>query len=492
MTPQFALFNAVLRRWPEPEFERGNKFTTTIHVLVSAVTKLTRVTKFAEGDRLFRGTGGRMALPRKFHQADDHGRKGFTEWGFMSTTSNRAVAIQYSGVREARALATVLVIKATSIDFGASVSFFSQYQGEAEVLFSPLCFLAPEGQDQIEVTANGVLSVVEVRVNVNLKAGTTDDLVEQKKRSHLASFHFLISDLGPALRHLAEEGKADERLSRDSVRVHQGVTHTVDGLLQRVLSQVKEVLAEHETTPAEAYTDDTKYKALVTDMLDSGAKAASVFRLYLEDPSRQIYWMMRTTLVNAHRALAAFRARAMQPLEGEVRRAAALRLCQQKGLVMERVDEASRAGESPLVHAVADGTVGPAALALLIEAGAGVVDGKALHAAAEHGQWEAVAALLGAKAAVDCVAVEVRRARRASARPLAPCTREGSCPGHAFQNPSRVRWGGAGGGRKGNRAGLMSSAVLVGGWVGTRSIQRLRRFDAARAGGGPCARPAPA
>ena len=74
---------------------------------------------------------------------------------------------------------------------------------------------------------------------------------------------------------------------------------------------------------------------------------------------------------------------------------------------MERIDEASLAGETPLVRASAGGTVGPSALALLLEAGAGMEDGKALGAAAEHGRREAVAALLDAKAPVDAVAVEV-------------------------------------------------------------------------------------
>ena len=75
--------------------------------------------------------------------------------------------------------------------------------------------------------------------------------------------------------------------------------------------------------------------------------------------------------------------------------------------MVERIDEPSRAGETPLVRAAADGTVGPSALSLLLAAGADLGDGKALGAAAEHGQLEAVTALIGAKALVDSVAVEV-------------------------------------------------------------------------------------
>ena len=180
----------------------------------------------------------------------------------------------------------------------------------------------------------------------------------------------------------------------------------MEGLVQRSLDRVKEVLASHEATAAEKFTNDATYKALVTEMLDTGAMAVSSLRLYLEDPSRAIYYIMDMQLLDAHRALAALRARAMLALEGAARRGAALRLCKLKGLVVERIDETSLAGETPLVRAVADGA-GPSAIALLIEAGARLWDGEALGAAAEHGQREAVAALIGAKAPVNSVAVEV-------------------------------------------------------------------------------------
>ena len=377
-------------------------------MLVSAVLKLTRVTKFAEGTRVYRGTGGRMALPLRFSQADEHGCKGFAEWGFMSTTTKQAVAIQYSGVREGRALPTVLEMEVTSVDRGASIAFFSQYPGEEEVLFPPMTFLAPSGAGQTKVEAGAVVCFVTARLNINHGMCTTEELLGRKKRGHLATFRFIVGDLGSTLRGIAADKRAEERLARDSLRVFNGVTHTVEGLVQRILGLVEEVRASQEETPTERFTDDAVYKGLVTEMLDAGTMAVSVLRLYLEDESRGIYFVMEMSLQDAHRALIAFRARAMAALEeGEARRAAALGLCQLKGLVVERIDEPSRAGETPLVRAAADGTVGPAALALLLAAGASLADGKALGAAAEHGQLEAVAALIGAKALVDSVAVEV-------------------------------------------------------------------------------------
>ena len=68
-----------------------NLYATTISVLVSAVQKIARSMTLPEGLRLFRGMGGLMDLPREFFTVDSKGRRGFVEWGFMSTTSDEKV-----------------------------------------------------------------------------------------------------------------------------------------------------------------------------------------------------------------------------------------------------------------------------------------------------------------------------------------------------------------------------------------------------------------
>jgi hypothetical protein len=94
-SPQFVRYNAALRRWPPEDYEKmmkaDNLYTTTISVLVSAVQKIARSMKLPEGLRLFRGLGGLMDLPTTFFTSDARGRKGFVEWGFMSTTSKEQV-----------------------------------------------------------------------------------------------------------------------------------------------------------------------------------------------------------------------------------------------------------------------------------------------------------------------------------------------------------------------------------------------------------------
>ncbi len=57
----------------------------------------------------------------------------------MSTTADKGTAFAYSGLTKQRA--TVLEISAGRIDVGASISFLSQYPGEAEYLLQPLSCL---------------------------------------------------------------------------------------------------------------------------------------------------------------------------------------------------------------------------------------------------------------------------------------------------------------------------------------------------------------
>ena len=71
-----------------------------------------------------------MELPPQLFKPDKQGRRGFADWGFLSTTQEEEVANQYSGVRdkgEGRPMAMVMVMQATAVDRGASVQVFSQY-----------------------------------------------------------------------------------------------------------------------------------------------------------------------------------------------------------------------------------------------------------------------------------------------------------------------------------------------------------------------------
>jgi hypothetical protein len=96
------VYNVVLRQPTEGAYqaelyqafkEKKNLFPTTIHVLVSSIVKLTQSMKIPTGFRLYRGLSGKE-LPASFYQHDKQGRQGYMEWGFMSTTSDKQIAVQ--------------------------------------------------------------------------------------------------------------------------------------------------------------------------------------------------------------------------------------------------------------------------------------------------------------------------------------------------------------------------------------------------------------
>ena len=107
-------------------------YTTTIYTLVSAVVLVARQTKLPSGLRLYRGLGGDKSFPPSFYKSDAKGRKGILEWGFMSTTADVDIAVQYSGIKEGKPFPTIFEIDCGTVDRGADISMFSQYPGVPE------------------------------------------------------------------------------------------------------------------------------------------------------------------------------------------------------------------------------------------------------------------------------------------------------------------------------------------------------------------------
>ena len=61
------------------------------------MAQIARVTRLEPGVPLYRGLRWDADLPALFAEADAHGCSGFTEWGFMSTTSRKQVAAAAGG-----------------------------------------------------------------------------------------------------------------------------------------------------------------------------------------------------------------------------------------------------------------------------------------------------------------------------------------------------------------------------------------------------------
>ena len=122
---------------------------------------------------MYRGLGG-MLLPQKFWSEDAYGCRGGVELGIMSTTTTRGIAVQYSGAEKGRP--TIFEIEVGQVDRGAPLRWVSQYPGEDEIVMPPLSNLEVVGDARMEETDKGVIMVVPLRINVNLKSLTMDEL----------------------------------------------------------------------------------------------------------------------------------------------------------------------------------------------------------------------------------------------------------------------------------------------------------------------------
>ena len=154
--PMYVAYNGVLRR-----NEKG-RYVTTLHAINSGVVKLSRLQRTAT---VYRGVSGGV-LPASFFEPDEHGAIGGVEAAFMSTSTDRAVALEFASRRGADGQARpsmLFHIKMGMIDRGASVEFLSQFPIEHEILFAPLTGLEVASKPWVE----GSTVVVDLRLSCN-------------------------------------------------------------------------------------------------------------------------------------------------------------------------------------------------------------------------------------------------------------------------------------------------------------------------------------
>ena len=176
-----------------------NRYVTTIHVLASALVKASKVSRAVT---VMRGTTGGK-LPDKFWQEDTSGVKGGVEYGFMSTTTDRSVAMQYAS-DPTKGAGTVLEIQTGMIDKGADLSWISQYPHERELCFPPLTSLQVLG-----TSVEGTVLVVSLRLNLNLTSLTIEEVIGKRKKIVVGMCenlkkecnNFIRSGVGPSDRH---------------------------------------------------------------------------------------------------------------------------------------------------------------------------------------------------------------------------------------------------------------------------------------------------
>ena len=109
-----------------------------------------------------------------------------------------------------------------------------QYPGEVEYLWVPCSFLQQSGARYVEVTEQGAVVLVPVRINSNLKAMTVEELLGQKKSMHVTAFrHFVFNELPHDLRRIADTGGAEARYSADLMTEKNGRVYKVQAKSSR-------------------------------------------------------------------------------------------------------------------------------------------------------------------------------------------------------------------------------------------------------------------
>ena len=410
---QYVVYNTILRKQPADLYDKfkqaDNLFPTTIFVLASAVLKVSRAMKLSKDLILYRGLGGTTDLPDSYFKLDEYGCRGFSDFGFMSTTANKQVAINYCGITKQKPLPLVLAIRVGATDRGACVRDFSQYMSEVEYLFAPCSFIEPDGPDYLEVNRAGVVRIIPVRVKASAKSNTVDDLEVRKKTLHLSAFKYRVHEIEMQLAKLACNHHAEQRLAEDRTRdtlVTSGAAMTVEGFVSMIVGQCKEVYSRHEAVSPDEYNDDTRFRSLVLEMVEVREMAEAKLCEWMENKKGAlIRFRYGAKLRTAHRRWIAFLHRQLIKSPKDQKVAMALRLLKTRGLVVDSVEEVNELGENRLMASAADGRY--SVIEMLVDASAQVncarpQDGvSAIWLAAQFGQCLTIETLVRFNAEVN-------------------------------------------------------------------------------------------
>ena len=372
--PMFGPYNNELRLMSsknDSNTRPNARYLTTIFVISSAIVKLTRAQSIPCGMVLYRGLGGDVDFPSYFYDSDQLGCKGITEPGFMSTTKRIETAIRYSGLKKGKPFPAILEMYVRSVDRGADIREFSQYQHEAEFHWPPGCFLellckreelvTYECEAGYLRTSQGVVSIFEVRVNCNLKTMTIDELLLTRKNIHLQTFSLLISDAKRGLEDPEFLAQVEKRLNEDDTKDFNSKGEycgkpicTAKSLVEKTVSQCEEVREKHTETRIAEYKSVERYRKLVQTMLETVTMAKSKVRGWMEDSNRKICLDYNCALRICHRERMSFLLRTL-PSEENLRQKQAEKLCIEMGLVGKEAAETNDLEEPRLVEAAAAG-----------------------------------------------------------------------------------------------------------------------------------------
>ena len=219
-----------------------------------------------------------------------------------------------------------------------------------EYLWVPCSLVQPLGDDAVavEVMHSGLVTVLSVRVNINIKMETVEELLAKKKSIHIAAMKAMIDDLGQDLKSLSESEEFKERVHVDDSDPDPACI--VDDIMQ----QCRCVLERHEERDALEFVNDKIYRCLVMQLLDCKSWAKEKIQLWLQDKAE--YWegrfgIKKESLVASHRMWLALQRRLIARAASESLAAqASTAFLQSQGLILHNVAE-DTFDDEPIVRA---------------------------------------------------------------------------------------------------------------------------------------------
>merc|ERR1719203_275687 len=165
--------------------------------------------------------------------------RGGIEYGFMSTTANREVAMTYAK-GDGKSVGIVFEIKLGMIDRGADLEWLSQYPHEKEICMPPLTGLEVQG-----TYVDSSVLVVDVRLSVNLVSLTVEQVIAKRKQVVINMLENLKIELQAFMSRYNEE----QTLLLKMIPKHPPLMDVV----QKVFDKIKQ-------TSATAFNDDEYFK----------------------------------------------------------------------------------------------------------------------------------------------------------------------------------------------------------------------------------------
>ena len=202
-----------------------NKYTSTLHAINSVIIKLGKLTKAI---KVYRGIAG-MKLPDEFWTPNKFNVRGGVEQAFMSTTTERLVAMGYASGGQGAA-GIVIEVQQGMVNRGAEIGWLSQYPHEREILFGPLT-----GIEVLRTRVDGSVVVIECSFSINLTALTIEQVLGKRQK--------IVRDMIEQLRR-GTQREVEANPAWRTIRDADGRCPAVDCFFKDLLTP----LAEHEAT----------------------------------------------------------------------------------------------------------------------------------------------------------------------------------------------------------------------------------------------------